>query len=125
MSAAEVLAAHAYLSVVRLCSCWAENWDNADVMTPRGHAAHQLDALKAAGYEIVRLPERDDAHPEVVVPAWSVREESGPMRIQSARARDRAVEVECERLFQALPPGEARAFAVALLAAANAAEANS
>lgn len=76
-------------------------------------------------YAVAKLPDVDDASPEVIVPAWSVREESGPIRIQQARVRNGLVEFDCERRYQAFPPSEARRLAAALLAAANAAEGGS
>ncbi len=118
MSGAGVIAEHrAYYShgdgVGRCTGC---SWSGNDQIA---FAAHQLDALATAGYELVRLPER-------MTPAF-------PGEFPRYLLGDSGEVVMADQAFKVvlmpgrsdLDPNEAREMAAALLAAANAAEAKS
>ncbi|GAS98840.1 ABC transporter, ATP-binding protein [Mycolicibacterium canariasense] len=105
MTAAEVLAQHA------ICSCgeWAE-----DLVE---HSQHQLDALRAAGYAVIELPENaGDWHVNDVGTVGVYLGESG--------VHHRGVSIRDVGLDLVTSAAEARVFAAALLAAADAAEAD-
>lgn len=122
MSAAEVLHQHASYGLVVAADgkgltngCTGCGW-RGDIDC---HAAHQLDALKAAGYAVVKLPK------QCIIPtgwgddclgAWP----SGQDDPVSAWPR-RQVATPDDKW---LDPHDARELAAALMAAANAAEAN-
>lgn len=113
MSAAEVLGQHIYSTLWYMCSC--SGWEG-DTITVDEFAAHQLDALKAAGYaDPVKLPDAYEDQPDVKHPYW-VGNHPGAF---VAYAQAGGVWLETDAKFHALTPDDARAFAAALLAAAN------
>lgn len=71
MSAAEVLAQHKTNRHSNGVDLWHECTCNDGVRyyDRDKHAQHQLDALKAAGYEVVELPDPDDKNNR---PLWGV-----------------------------------------------------
>lgn len=129
MSAAEVLAKHRKLWSDGVASCAGCDWTGFGTLTRTdlSHAAHQLDALKAAGYEVVELPKPHEnwdgsltAWP--VTQHWSGRpDRDGEVSIRPSDGRISATSVSnpcsCAE--------DARSLAAALLAAANSAEATS
>lgn len=66
MSAAEVLLSHQWRGEVLGCGCgwnWPEErtyFCGEEERVTKAHVAHQLDALRAAGYAVVELPKPDD-----------------------------------------------------------------
>jgi hypothetical protein len=114
VSAAEVLAEHE-IGREGFC-CNGCDWSlPAHVAVNDGteHAAHVLDALEAAGYAVVGLPDPVEGQWHDPLFDWSV----WPRR---AYEGDTALSLECTL---AASPDDARRFAAALLAAADAAEA--
>lgn len=119
MSAAEVLALHA------TCSCgeWAE--DSTE------HAQHQLDALKAAGYAVVELPKVEinqygETEVQVSLEGGSSRGYNGVLRVDPGGVNHRGQTLPTRIATLQVPtPTEvpdARSYAAALLAIADAAE---
>lgn len=111
MTAADIIAAHQYVPAFYQCHCLL-NDDNAETMTRREHAEHVLAVLKAAGWEVVQLPEstrHTDNTAQWDGMYWSV-------------IRNVGVVISDVAHLQSFDPDEARSLAAALLAAANAAE---
>lgn len=106
MTAAEVLAQHQSESLRCCLPCGHQSANRAD------HAAHQVDALKAAGYAVVELPKSnystevgDHRWPTVGIPIWTT---GGGVSIGGISKSH----------------SEARTIAASILAAADAAEAS-
>ena len=61
MSAAQILAQHRKLWRDSIAACSGCDWSTFGNLTRTdlAHAAHQIDALKAAGYAVVELPKPD------------------------------------------------------------------
>ena len=107
MSAAEVIAAHQWMFDNRYyCTCRAllEYDGQVDQAAEEAMAAHVLDALKAARFAVVELPEPDELR------------HGFALEVRRGRVLDHGP-------LDAYQPQDARDFAGALLAAADAAEA--
>ena len=126
MSAANVLAQHRKLWSDGAASCSGCDWSGFGNLTRTdlSHAAHQLDALKAAGFVVVELPEPDAREGEdqeftdfpgvgLYVPVVFDRH-PGEVQIRAGSWCDEPLSV-----------GEARELAASILAAADAAEVSS
>lgn len=117
MTAADIIAAHQpqdLPSTQCRCGLDLDPDDNSQSQSWDGlHAQHVLAALQAAGYEVVLLPE-----PRVVPsPNRALFEGCGKVTVE--RNAGMVLELNSGMAFR---PDDARSFAAALLAAANAAE---
>lgn len=123
-----MLAKHRKLWSDGVASCAGCDWTGFGTLTRTdlSHAAHQLDALKAAGYEVVELPtsseHNDNGDREwLAMSAWSAHVfADDPRRVHVWDSAH-----PWNTLPEPVMPQKARCLAAALLAAANAAEASS
>lgn len=116
MSAAEVLAQHYFHPAMLRCKCMENRSAFEPAMSAEEHASHQLDALKAAGYAVVELPEPQVTSGWKSFPCYG----NGVHVPPSGPGSDRVVD-ESQKHAR-ITPELARKHAAALLAAANAAE---